>query len=658
MNEVDIDKRGTGGNAAPARGPRPRRPSHARRDGVHRLAALSLLAAIVAGFIGHSLPASAAAFRGVEFPQGAASFADAVVSYNPLPVGHVFRADVTNPAEALGPPDDVTGIPAEYVSLGNGGSLTLRFINNALTGSASTAKDLWVFEIGEALEDTDVAISRDGISWIEVGGVTGSISGIDIDPFISDPATSYSYVRLTDVAADNFSTGNTAGADIDAVGAISTIVRPADATPPVLTLPGDITAEATGPDGAIVTFTVTANDLVDGALTPACVPASGALFPLGPTAVSCSATDDAGNTGTAGFTVSVVDTTVPALTLPADITAEATSAKGAAVNFDAATASDLVDGAVTPACDAASGHTFPLGTTTVTCSASDVAGNTATAGFTVSVVDTTAPALTVPADLTIEATGPDGALVEFTASASDLVDGAVTPACDAVSGEAFPLGATTVTCSASDIAGNTATDAFTISVVDTTAPALTLPADVTVVTVGTGAAVEFAAATASDLVDGAVTPVCDAASGDTFPLGATTVTCTAADVAGNTGSGSFVVTVAEQVYVVCPLFDQSKAVKAGAVKPIKLQLCDAAGANLSEPGLVLHATGLVKRDGTPSAQVEDAGNANPDFDFRYDDDLAGYIFNLDTDGLSAGTWELRFTVSGGSHLYKVAFDVK
>ena len=61
-------------------------------------------------------------------------------------------------------------------------------------------------------------------------------------------------------------------------------------------------------------------------------------------------------------------------------------------------------------------------------------------------------------------------------------------------------------------------------------------------------------------------------------------------------------------------------------------------------------------DGTPSAQVEDGGQANPDFDFRYDG--GAYVFNLDTGGLSSGTWELQFTVNGGSIVYTAAFDVR
>jgi len=76
-----------------------------------------------------------------------------------------------------------------------------------------------------------------------------------------------------------------------------------------------------------------------------------------------------------------------------------------------------------------------VGATTVTCTATDAAGNVASASFTVTVTepppppDTTAPVLTVPADLTVEATDAAGAVVTYTASATDEVDAAPVVSC-------------------------------------------------------------------------------------------------------------------------------------------------------------------------------------------------------------------------------------
>src|SRR5262249_26481618 len=116
------------------------------------------------------------------------------------------------------------------------------------------------------------------------------------------------------------------------------------------------------------------------------------------------ATDLAGNAGDASTLTLLRDTTPPALVLPADVTAEAVSAAGATVPYAAATATDAT--AVTLAYSQASGTVFPLGTTTVHVTATDAAGNATSGDFAVTVRDTTAPVVTVPADVTAEATSP------------------------------------------------------------------------------------------------------------------------------------------------------------------------------------------------------------------------------------------------------------
>ena len=113
-------------------------------------------------------------------------------------------------------------------------------------------------------------------------------------------------------------------------------------------------------------------------------------------------------------------------------------------------------------------------------------------------------------------------------------------------------------------------------------------------------------------------------------------------------------------YQVCPLFDTSRSFKAGRVAPLKIQLCDATGANLSDPSLVLTAIRLVQRDTSAATVVvpDSPGEANADGVFRYDAALAGYIFNLSTAGLASGTWELQFRVSGATAINAIAFDVR
>ena len=231
-----------------------------------------------------------------------------------------------------------------------------------------------------------------------------------------------------------------------------------DTTVPTMTVPDDIvTADP------VVTYTVTATDTLDGAITPLCFPASGATFALGTTTVFCVAEDAQFNTAFGSFKVTVTGGP-PTLTVPGDLTAEATSGAGAVVSW-VATATESASIVCTPA----SGSTFGLGTTPVSCTATNSLGSD-TGTFSVTVVDTTPPALTLPGDITAEATGASGAVVTYTASAHDLVDGSVSVACTPASGSTFPFGGTHVNCVATDAQGNEASGGFDITVQDTTPP--------------------------------------------------------------------------------------------------------------------------------------------------------------------------------------------
>ena len=118
-------------------------------------------------------------------------------------------------------------------------------------------------------------------------------------------------------------------------------------------------------------------------------------------------------------------------------------------------------------------------------------------------------------------------------------------------------------------------------------------------------------------------------------------------------------TACATAYTVSLLYDPLKAAKSGSTVPIKLQLRSGA-VNVSAPSLVVHAVAVLKMDSTVPGQVDDAGNANPDFDFRYDPTLGGtggYIFNLKTTGLTTGTYHLKFTVNGLGD-YTANFAVK
>ena len=315
-----------------------------------------------------------------------------------------------------------------------------------------------------------------------------------------------------------------------------------DTTPPVWTVPADFSVEATGPAGAVVTYSASASDPDDTVVSQSCTPASGSTFAFGTTTVNCTATDTHGNVGTASFNVTVVDTTPPVLTLPSNMTVSATSASGAVVSFTTS-ASDLVDGPVIAACSHVSGSIFPLGQTTVNCSATDSRGNTANGSFIVTVADDIPPLLTLPGNITVPAQNASGAVVNFTVTATDAVDGIVAVTCLPASGYLFPLGDTTVICSATDSHGNNTSGSFNVAVVDDVPPVLTLPSNITVVAQNASGVVVTFTVSATDAIDGPVAVTCSPASGSSFSIGQTTVNCSATDSHGNTAHGSFNVTV-------------------------------------------------------------------------------------------------------------------
>jgi hypothetical protein len=119
--------------------------------------------------------------------------------------------------------------------------------------------------------------------------------------------------------------------------------------------------------------------------------------------------------------------------------------------------------------------------------------------------------------------------------------------------------------------------------------------------------------------------------------------------------------IAQPRYNVCLLYDPTKAVKAGSTVPIKLELCDRNGNHLSSPSITLHALSVTQTSTSISGVFEDAGNANPDDNFRFDSSLGaagGYIINLKTTGLTTGTYSLNFTVTDDTFVYTAPFQVK
>ncbi len=294
-----------------------------------------------------------------------------------------------------------------------------------------------------------------------------------------------------------------------------TYATPRDISPPIVTVPSDIMAEATSSNGAIVTFSASANDDIDGSITPICFPSSGSTFHMSLTTVTCSATDNSGNVGSTIFTITIVDTIAP--TPPSELVATAmgisridlswtasydavgvsqyliyrstdninfipigttigTTFQSTGLNSDTMYYYYIIaldrEGHRSDNSNLADARTLilptPGPTSTSTPGPGPSPGPTSTPEPTP--VPNAYPVITVPLSMTQEATSPSGATVTFSASATDPEDGNIPVICDPPSGSTFAIGSTTVVCTATDSTNNTASNTFIVHVVDTIAP--------------------------------------------------------------------------------------------------------------------------------------------------------------------------------------------
>ena len=122
-----------------------------------------------------------------------------------------------------------------------------------------------------------------------------------INPVTLPSAPYYYYAIFDPINSDIYITSGTNVAIIQT----QTQFTVQDTTAPVVTVPAPITTSATGPSGAVVTFTTSATDPDDTAGPVQCNTASGSTFPIGTTTVTCTSTDTHSNTGTASFTVTI-----------------------------------------------------------------------------------------------------------------------------------------------------------------------------------------------------------------------------------------------------------------------------------------------------------------------------------------------------------------
>ncbi|WP_114287844.1 HYR domain-containing protein [Candidatus Halocynthiibacter alkanivorans] len=266
----------------------------------------------------------------------------------------------------------------------------------------------------------------------------------------------------------------------DAVGNLQTesfTVTVNDGENPVVNVPANISVSTdAGQSTAVVTYAVTASDNVGVTSGPTLSTGlvSGAAFSVGTTTVTHTAADAAGNTGSGSFTVTVSDNEKPVVSVPANIAVDTDSGLPTAVVSFAVSATDAVDGPLTPVVTSSptsglnSGSAFPIGTTTISVSATDVATNSASETFTVTVSDNQAPVFTssqpdIDVEIDFDLTS---AVVTFPTPAATDNSGAVTVTqiTGPVSGSAFSVGSTLVEFEARDAAGLTSVLQFYVNV--------------------------------------------------------------------------------------------------------------------------------------------------------------------------------------------------
>ena len=409
------------------------------------------------------------------------------------------------------------------------GSTTVTWTVVDTSGNISTSTQLVTIidtTIPEIITPSDVIVEATGISntVVEIGKAT-IYDIIQVDTVTSDSPDTFPLGEtvITWTATDSSDNSATATQTVTVV----------DTTAPSITAPNNIEVEATSIDNTVEIGNPVYDDLVEIISVTSDSPDT---FPLGETVITWTATDSSDNSATATQTVTVVDTTAPSITAPDSITIEASGAEGNLADIGLGSGSDTVE-IISVTSD--SPDTFPLGETVITWTATDSSDNSATATQTVTVVDTTAPSITAPDSITIEASGAEGNLADIgLGSGSDTVE-IISVTSD--SPDTFPLGETVITWTATDSSDNSATATQTVTVVDTTAPELIVPENVIVDSFSLENLIEIGDADALDLVDMLPTITNDAP--ETFPLGDTIVTWNVSDNFGNSNSFQQVVSV-------------------------------------------------------------------------------------------------------------------
>ncbi|MBK8195613.1 MAG: HYR domain-containing protein [Lewinellaceae bacterium] len=499
---------------------------------------------------------------------------------------------------------------------------------------------------------TDAGVCTAVVTWTEPTALDNCDGPLVYDTRSHAPGATFASGTTTVMYTFMDAAGNTTPCSFD-------VIVTDDEAPVVSGCPSDInTGTDAGVCTAVVTWTEpTALDNCDGPLVyDTRSHAPGATFASGTTTVTYTFMDAAGNTTPCSFDVIVTDDEAPVVSgCPSDInTGTDAGVCTAVVTWTEPTALDNCDGPlVYDTRSHAPGATFASGTTTVTYTFMDAAGNTTPCSFDVIVTDDEAPVVSgCPSDIN---TGTDAgvctAVVTWTEpTALDNCDGPlVYDTRSHAPGATFASGTTTVTYTFMDAAGNTTPCSFDVIVTDDEAPVVSgCPSDINT---GTDAGVCTAVVTwteptALDNCDGPLSyDTRSHAPGATFASGTTTVTYTFMDAAGNTTPCSFDVIVTDDEAPVvsgCPS-DINTGTDAGVctavvtwTEPTALDNCD--GPLVYDTRS--HAPGATFASGTTTVTytfMDAAGNTTPcSFDVIVTDDESPVVSACPSD-INTGT---------------------
>jgi len=440
-------------------------------------------------------------------PPPAVTFEATSLDNNTVPIGNATAADIE--------PVSITNNASKVFPLGK--TVVLWTAKDRSGNTANATQTVTVVHTVPPKLTPPPAVTFEATSLDNNTVPIGNATAADIEPVsITNNASKVFPLGKTVVlwtAKDT--SGNTANAT-QTVTVVHTI-------PPKLTPPPAVTFEATSLDNNTVPLGSPKVADIEQVTVTNDAPK---YFPIGMTTVTWTAKDTSGNTANATQTVTVVHTVPPKLTPPPAVTFEATSLDNNTVPIGNATAADIEPVSITNNAS----KVFPLGKTVVLWTAKDRSGNTANATQVVDIVDNTPPKIIPPPAILVNATSPTSNTVTIgNASATDNTKVvSLTNNAPAV----FPFGNTTVTWTAKDVAGNTATATQVVEVVDHTPPKLTIPADIVVNATAFAMPIPTGQATATGIID--TSPRITNNSTGIFHIGKTVIQWTAADKFGNT----------------------------------------------------------------------------------------------------------------------------